>query len=246
MKNPEISVVIPCLNEEKNLPKLYQKIDKDLTGRCDFEIVLIDDCSTDNTFKLAKELSNQYKSSFKSVLLQRSPPKRGYGSVVRFGIAHANGKFCIPVSADVVDPIELIPQFYDILKSEEFGVVQCNRYSDKKHYKNLPIKNKFYHFFYRRLVKFLINRDLQDPTYSFKMFNRIDVLSMGISSNKFCISPEISFKFSLTGKKTYHYGSSQGEREFGVSKFNFLGEGLGFIHVLIRAILHKQFKILWF
>lgn len=246
MNNPDLSIVIPCLNEEENLYPLFKKIKDTLFQKCNFELILIDDDSSDKTFEVATKLSNKYNSFFSTHVIKRDPPKRGYGSVIRYGIANSNGKYCIPVSADIVDPIELIPKFIKILNEGKYSLVQCSRYSSKKDSLNLPFKNKFYHFFYRRFVKLFIDKNLEDPTYSFKMFNKVNVLSMGISSNKFNISPEIAFKNSLAGFKTYHYPSSQGTRVFGVSKFIFFGEGIGFFYVLIRSIVHKHLKIFWF
>ena len=246
MKKIKLSLIVPCLNEEKNIETLFQKIHDGIGGSVEYEVVIVDDNSQDRTYECVEHWSGIYRDKFSTVLLKREPPRRGYGSVVRYGMAYASGDYCIPVSADVVDPIHLIPRFVQILETTEHDVVQCNRYGVKKDIKKLPFKNRFYHFFYRRLVKGIIDQNLEDSTYSFKMFDRAAALSMGISSNKFSISPEIAFKMSLAKKKVYNFPHSQGTRLHGASKFNFFGEGLGFIYVLVRAILHRWLGIMWF
>ena len=246
MKKFKLSLIVPCLNEEDNIELLFQKIYEGIGDVLDYEVVIVDDASQDKTVELAQHFAEMYSDKFSTILLQRTPPRRGYGSVIRYGLAFASGDYCIPVSADVVDPIHLIPAFIDILETSDHKVVQCNRYGQKKDIKMLPLKNRFYHFFYRRIVKALIDPNLEDSTYSFKMYDRKVLLSMGISSNKFSISPEIAFKMSLANQKTFNYTHPQGTRVHGVSKFNFFGEGLGFIYVLIRAILHRRLGILWF
>ncbi|MCX6570937.1 MAG: glycosyltransferase family 2 protein [Candidatus Aminicenantes bacterium] len=240
----ELSIIVPCLNENDNLPIILPKLaNLILANSLNAELVILDDASTDDTYRLAERIMSQH-TEIKWSLYQRHEPRRGYGAIMRFGLAHAIGRYAIPVSADDVDPIDVIPVFLEHMRNGA-DLVQCSRYSRPKDAETIPFKYKFYQTIYRALVKFLIGQEIRDSTYSFKMHNRILMMAVGLSSNRFSISPEITFKTLLTGGKIVYVPGSQGVRIYGISKFKFLREGPGFAWVLFRAALHRL-GILWF
>ena len=242
---PKLSIIVPCLNEEENVPDILRDIHRVIAAHSlDVEVILIDDCSVDNTFQVALSKAPEYPALNLRVL-RRYHPRRGYGAVLRYGLAHAVGTFVIFVSADGVDPLELIPEF---LRRAENGsrLVQCSRYVNKEDSKNLPIKFKVSHFFYRFLVKRLFGKSISDSTYPFRIFRRVELLALGVAQNTFSISPEIFFKLILNGCEVEYIPHSQGMRTKGVSKFRFRQEGIRYGYVLIRAWFHRKGWILWF
>ena len=78
------------------------------------------------------------------------------------------------------------------------------------------------------------------------MFRRREMLGVGLSQNRFSISPEITFKSILQGGEVAYIPGSQGVRERGVSKFLFRKEGIGFSYCLLRAFLHRTRLAYWF
>jgi dolichol-phosphate mannosyltransferase len=125
------------------------------------------------------------------------------------------------------------------------NLVQCSRYSRENDASTIPFKYKFFQAIYRALVKLLLGVEIRDSTYSFKMHDRVRMMALGLSSNRFNISPEITFKTLLSGGKIVYVPGSQGVRIYGISKFNFWKEGPGFAWVLFRSALHR-IGILWF
>lgn len=242
---PDISIVIPCLNEEENIPDLLDSLNSVVTRhKLKIETILIDDLSDDNTFQVALSHTPNFPDLNMRVI-RRYHPRRGYGAVVRYGIAHALGKYCVIVSADLVDPLELLPEF--LVRAEKGAdLVQCSRYVSEQDHKNLPWKFKISHFFYRRLVKAMMGREISDSTYPFRIFNRVEMMALGITQNSFSISPEIFFKLILNGGKVEYLPHSQGVRQKGESKFRFRREGFRYGYVLLRAWLHKLGVALWF
>jgi len=149
------------------------------------------------------------------------------------------------VSADLVDPINLIPRMYaELLNGSD--VVQVSRYLEKANSITIPFSYKFFQFFYRIGVRIALGKHIPDSTYAFKMFDRAKILAMGVSSNRFNISPEIMFKCILAGLNVVFISGSQGTRVSGVSKFKFHKEGVGFGMCLLRAWLHRNQIIFWF
>jgi len=240
-----LSILIPCLNEEENIEKILNEVDMMITKYplSKIEVIVLDDSSTDRTLEKAVGKSNS-NNNYRIRVIQRMEPRRGYGAIVRFGIAAANGVFCIPVSADNVDPIEIIPIMLNKMQ-EGADLVACSRYLDPNNSTTIPFTYKFFQSIWRVLVRIGLGKNIPDSTYSFKMFRRIDALALGITSNGFSISPEIYFKVFLSGGKIETLSHGQGIREAGKSKFSFVREGFGYSFVLIRACLHRV-GILWF
>ena len=241
----ELSLIIPCLNEEDNIGIVLEDIDCIVKkfNLNNIETVILDDSSTDHTFDRAVDCCDQYPE-LNIRIIRRYEPRRGYGAVVRFGIASAKGLYCIPISADAVDPLEILPTFLDKMRNGA-DMVQCSRYLEDNDASTIPFKYKFFQNIWRFLVRFLLGQEIRDSTYSYKIFRRVDVLGLGIVSNGFSISPEIFFKLLLSGAKIEYIPHGQGVRKIGTSKFLFLREGTGYSYVLLRAWLHR-FGILWF
>ena len=241
----EMSIIVPCLDEEDNVWITLKDLD-DLRREhrlTNLETLVLDDASSDQTYERAVECVDQFPELNLRVI-RRPEPRRGYGAILRFGIAHARAEYCVPVSADGVDPIDVIPVFLDKVRAGA-DLVQCSRYISPGDADTIPFKYKFFQSIWRFLVKLLLGESIRDSTYALKIFRRIDVLAMGLSSNGFGISPEIFFKVLLSGGRIEFVSAGQGVRRHGKSKFIFRREGFGFAYVLLRAWLHRL-GILWF
>jgi glycosyltransferase involved in cell wall biosynthesis len=242
----DLTIVIPCLNEAENVVPILNSIQETMAGQpFSTEIIVVDDKSDDHTFAIASQWAQEH-AEIPTKVLARPLHRRGYGAVVRYGAAHGVGRYCIFVSADAVDPIHLIPQLYNEME-KGYALAQCSRYIQAQDSNTIPFKYKFFQFFFRIGVRLALGQYIPDSTYAFKMFPRSEMLSVGLSQNRFSISPEITFKALLMqGGKVSYIPGSQGVRQRGVSKFIFFKEGLGFGYCLIRAFLHRFNLIYWF
>jgi glycosyltransferase involved in cell wall biosynthesis len=89
IEKPDVSVIIPCLNEEQNVPSVVDKLVRLLDAtNVAAEILIVDDCSDDYTFREAFILSDRYPNVH---ALHKGLP-RGIGHAIRFGIDHARGR----------------------------------------------------------------------------------------------------------------------------------------------------------
>jgi glycosyltransferase involved in cell wall biosynthesis len=101
-----LSVVIPAYNEEENVPILYEKLKKVLDGLGqDYEIIFVDDGSTDGTYQRLKQLAEK-DSRLKVIRF-----KRNYGQTAAMsaGFEHAKGDVIITLDADLQNDPEDIP-----------------------------------------------------------------------------------------------------------------------------------------
>jgi glycosyltransferase involved in cell wall biosynthesis len=242
----DLTIVVPCLNEEENIVGILNDIRDVIVGQPFVaEIILVDDKSDDATQLRATKWAADNGHIVSTRVLVRSLDRRGYGAVVRYGAAHGIGNYCIFVSADAVDPIHLIPALFERV---EAGAVlaQCSRYLAPGDDATIPFSYKFFQFFFRIGVRLALGQYIPDSTYAFKMFRRQEMLALGLSQNRFSISPEITFKSILRGGEISYIPGAQGVRARGVSKFKFRKEGFGFGYCLVRAFLHRTKIAYWF
>jgi undecaprenyl-phosphate 4-deoxy-4-formamido-L-arabinose transferase len=145
---PDISVVIPVFNEEENLSELLRRSLKVCSqmGR-PFEIVLVDDGSTDRSPDLIAKAAEEYQPEVVAVFFNRN---YGQHAAVTAGFAESRGDIIVTLDADLQNPPEEIPRL--IAKIEEgydvVGSVRADRHDS----------------LFRRLASALVNRTVQKST----------------------------------------------------------------------------------
>ncbi|MBP3201183.1 MAG: glycosyltransferase family 2 protein [Lachnospiraceae bacterium] len=120
-----ISIIIPCYNEQESIPFLKNELYKVINSISDveFEIIMVDNCSTDNTLNLMKELK-QSDSRFHYISFSKN---FGKDSSMYAGLKASTGDYVTLIDADLQDPPELIIDMYNILKSEDYDCVAAFR-----------------------------------------------------------------------------------------------------------------------
>ncbi len=138
-----VSVVVPMLNEEANLPALYERLAKVLgSSGLSYELVLVDDGSTDGTGAEILRL-RQEDPRVKYIRLARN---FGHQAALTAGLAHARGEAVIAIDADLQDPPEVITELL-ARWDEGFDVA----YAVRRHRKEPVAKRIAYALFYRLL-----------------------------------------------------------------------------------------------
>jgi len=100
----KLSIVIPCFNEEKTLAKCLQNVLAIQDETLALEIIIVDDCSTDNSLKIAEKLAENTPT----VAVLRHTMNRGKGAALQTGFRHATGKIVAIQDADLeYDPTDL-------------------------------------------------------------------------------------------------------------------------------------------
>ena len=103
-QSPEVSIVVPLLNEQDNLRTLYRQLTETLAGRYDYEIVFVDDGSADNSFAVLAEL----QKADPMVRVIRFRKNFGQTAALSAGFAHAQGRVIVAIDADLQnDPADI-------------------------------------------------------------------------------------------------------------------------------------------
>lgn len=241
----EVSILIPCLNDAASLPGLIERVERVcLESDLDVETLILDDASSDGTLQVAQELRAS-RGPINIRIVHRFEPRRGFGALVRYGLAHAKGRYCLLMTSDGAHPVEDLPRYIaEIRKGAQ--LVQCSRYERDGDSGNIPGRLKDYHSVYRAAVRGLLDWDLRDPTNSFTLVDRTFLLALGVRSNGISIVPEVTLKTHLAGGRVVFVPGQQSFREKGISHAGFIQGARSYAYVLFRAALHKSGLVNWF
>lgn len=210
--NPEISIVIPCFNEEEAIPIFYEETLRVLKtmSLSSFEFVFIDDGSSDRTLEVLKEIS----AKDKSVHFVSFSRNFGKEAALYAGLSKANGDFISVMDVDLQDPPSLLPQMLEAILKEGYDCAATRRVTRKK---EPPVRSFFARKFYKIMGK-LSEVPVVDGARDFRLMTRKyknSVLSL-LERNRF--SKGI---FPWVGFKTKWFAYENVERVAGKTKWSF-------------------------
>jgi nucleoside-diphosphate-sugar epimerase len=235
----DVSIIVPCLNEDQNVGTLVDKLVRLMDeANLRAEILIVDDCSDDYTFREALMLSMRYSEV---VALHKGLP-RGIGNAIRFGLDHARGRCGVIVMGDNVDPLAAIPDFHRLVVDEGYDLVLLNRHAIPEHRKSIPLwPYRVYQWIFRTICRLGTGLPHKDPTYAYRGFSVEFVRSLDLESGGFEISPEVTLKAWLRGARIAELTGAQGRRVSGASNFVFSQQAMKFFRVLVKATLARRF-----
>ncbi len=116
----DVSIVVPLLNEEESLPELAAWIDKvNNAAQFSYELIFIDDGSTDNSWKVIQAISQSQKN-VKAIRFRRN---YGKSAALNEGFKIAAGEVVITMDADLQDSPEEIPELVQMIKNQGYDMV---------------------------------------------------------------------------------------------------------------------------
>ena len=210
-----LSIVIPLLNEQESLPELHQWIVRVMTANnYSYEVVFIDDGSTDDSWQIIEELS-QENPNVKGIRFLRN---FGKSQALHAGFAKAQGDVIITMDADLQDSPEEIPDLYSMIINQKFDLVSGWK---KKRYdsvvgKNLP--SKLFNWAARKTSGVQLN----DFNCGLKAYKNIVIKNIEVSGEMHRYIPVLAKNagFGKIGEKiVIHQARKFGESKFGMSRF---------------------------
>lgn len=210
MSTNKISIVVPVYNAFETLDELVSQCEKNIQGIThDFEIILIDDYSTDNSWEKIKNISDQ-NISVKGLKLIRN---FGVDIAITEGLKHSSGDFIFIITCDLTDPLNEIKTMFNKISMDKNIDVVCSFY-ENKHPESLI--SKFFSKIYWKIFSFLINEVYPVEEGLYRIISKRAANIYLSNGNKFK-HIKIMHKFGL--KKDYVL-MEQGLRKFGNSGFN--------------------------
>lgn len=217
-----ISLVIPAKDEQESLPELSQWISRVMQAHgFSYEVIFIDDGSTDNTWDEIKKIS-QANTNFKGLQFNRN---FGKSAALHMGFREAKGEVVITMDADLQDSPDEIPVLYQLIKEQKFHLV--SGWKKKRHdpiSKTLP--SKFFNYVTRKISGI----HLHDFNCGLKAYHQSVVKNIAVYGEMHRYIPVLA-KWAgftkITEKVVEHR-----ERKYGHSKFGWERFVRGFLDLL--------------
>ena len=230
----QISIIVPSYNEAESLPHLAEWIDRVLPEHnLTYEVIIVDDGSTDDTWKVAEELHAK-NPAWRGIRFRRN---YGKSAALNTGFAAAEGDVVITMDADLQDSPDEVPELYRMIKEDGYDLVsgwKKKRY-DSKLAKNIP--SKFFNWTTRRMSGIA----LHDFNCGLKAYRHEVVKSIEVYGEMHRYIPVIAkwAGFGKIGEKVVQHR----KREFGVTKFGmnrFINGYLDLMSIMFMSKFGKQ------
>lgn len=201
----ELSLVIPVMNEEENIPNLLQAVRTALSG-LDYEVILVDDGSTDNTKKRILEHADE-----RTVLVELRG-NYGQSTAMAAGIDHCKGHYIAMIDGDLQNDPSDIPFMLNKLKQEDWDVVAGNR----KNRKDGMVLRKVPSKIANALIRYMTGVYIKDYGCTLKIFRREIAEDLGLYGELHRFIPVLA---KLQGARITQVDVKHHARQFGKSKY---------------------------
>lgn len=220
-----LSIIIPVYNEDENVQPLTQQIEEALSNY-KFEIIYIDDFSTDNTVKNIKSIQNPN--------VQLIELKKNYGQSLALaaGIDYASGDFIITLDGDMQNDPKDIPNMLALLIEEDVDLITGIRAKRKdSFFKTIP--SKIANFIIRKTTKL----NIQDQGCALKVFRKETAKELNLYGEMHRFIALLAF---LNGARIKEVPVNHHPRKFGKSKYG-LGRTFKVINDLLLILFQRNF-----
>ncbi|MCI9601884.1 MAG: glycosyltransferase family 2 protein [Lachnospiraceae bacterium] len=206
-----LTCIIPCYNEEESLPFFYDEISNILeTEGYSYELIFVDDGSTDHTLKILKKLAKMdTRVSFLSF-------SRNFGkeSAMYAGLCHAHGDYIAVMDADMQDPPSLLPEMLNIVQTGGYDCVATRRVTREGE----PVIRSWFARRFYKIINKISDVNIVDGARDFRLMKRSMVEAVVAIGEYNRFSKGI---FGWVGFQTYWISYDNTERVAGMTKWNF-------------------------
>ena len=223
----ELSVVITVMNEEENIRPLLAAIRSALAG-IDYEVVLVDDGSTDNT---RQEIKQNIDDRIALVELRKN---YGQSTAMAAGIDYSKGKYIALMDGDLQNDPSDIPMMLQKLKAEDWDLVAGNRKNRKDGMFLRKIPSKIANLIIRNMTKVYI----QDYGCTLKIFRREIAEELGLYGELHRFIPVLA---SMQGARIVQVDVKHHARQFGKSKYG-LGRTFRVMSDLVTMVFFRRYS----
>ena len=221
MASPELSIVIPCFNEEENLIILLKEIKSSLKGIVkNYEVIFVDDGSTDSSFKILEKIYSSNKKTVKVIKL-----KKNFGQTFSWNIGFKNssGKYIITMDCDLQNDPNDIKKLLDEIK-KGYDVVSGWRFARQDN-----LSKKFYSSISNFIRRNIIEDNIHDAGCSLKIYKRelLNGIELYGEMHRY-----ITSILQLRGANIGEVKVNHRKRKFGKTKYNSLRLVKGFLDLM--------------
>ena len=193
-----ISIILPALNEEGNIEAAIQDIQSYFHSREEkYELIVIDDGSTDSTGEIAERLAKQNGS----VRVIHHSINKGYGSALKEGFENSKYKYVFFTDSDRQFDIKGLDILLPLIKTDAVEIIIGYRLKRKD-----PLLRRFLSWGYNSLVGYLFDLNVKDIDCAFKIFRKDIFSKIEIESKNFFVNTEVLAKAMYFGFNVLEVG----------------------------------------
>ena len=229
-----LSVIIPIFNEEETLRNIVERV-RDVPIRK--EMILIDDCSRDNSRAIMEQLREELADDENNrIVLAFHEDNQGKGSALRTGFAHASGDIMLVQDADLeYDPSEY-PRLLQPIVEGKADVVFGSRFLGDQPHRVLYFWHYLGNRFLTTLSNCFTNLNLTDMETCYKIFRRdvMDSIHPTLKQNRFGFEPEVTAKVARRRCRIFEMSISYSGRTYDQGKKIGWKDGFSALWCILR------------
>ena len=225
----QTSVVIPCFNEAMGVKKTLSEIFHVFGDKKDFEVIAVDDGSTDETLAILLEIS----SEFPTLRVLENKTNKGYGASLKKGILVAQGNFIIITDADGTYPAIFIPKL--LKRAKECHMAVGSRTGRNV---NIPLLRRPAKWVLLNYARWMAKADIKDLNSGLRVFRKKDALPF------FPLLPQ-GFSFTTTITLAMHANEMEVEyheidyrKRVGKSSIRPIHDTIAFFSLVLRTTMY--------
>jgi glycosyltransferase involved in cell wall biosynthesis len=215
LKKPiKLSIIVPCYNEENTLEQCLRQVRAIQDDWLSLEIIIVDDCSVDNSLKLAETLAE----TCSEIIVLKHEKNRGKGAALQTGFKRATGQIVAVQDADLeYDPKDLKRMVVPIAENRA-DVVLGSRFASADAHRVLYFWHYLGNKFLTLLSNMLSDLNLTDMECCYKVFRREIIQKIDIRESRFGIEPELVAKVAQMRVRIFEIGVSYSGRTYAEGK----------------------------
>lgn len=225
---PIVSILIPAFNEQENigdvLAKTYETVE---SNAFPYEIIVVDDGSTDRT----RELAYQHK-----VTVLTNGTNKGKGVALRRGFAHAQGEIVVTMDADGSHDPEDIPRLLlPILNGATLALGA--RFASEEGKRSTTKLNIFGNGLINLSIRLLTGKRITDSQSGFRAIRRSFLSELNLTSDGYEVETEVLVKALMNGNVVEEVPLRISKRKNGHSHLNPLGDGIKIMRTMVKSVI---------
>ena len=230
-----LSLIIPVYNEIDQIQYTLKKITKLKKIFKNFEVILINDFSTDGSERIIERFSKKNK-----FIKLYNNKKKGLGPAIELGITKSTKEFVCIFMSDMSDDINDLKKYYKIIHSNKIDAVFGTRFSNNSKIKNYPKIKFILNRIFNNFIRIILWSKYNDFTNAFKIYRRKTLLKLfPIVSENFNVFLELPLKIII---RKYNYSITSvnwKDRSRGKSKFKIKELSAMYLFTLFYCLLEK-------